>query len=89
MFTLNSGDDEFLTSEEVDPVIISGTVTNVEAGQVVTVILSNADGDIDTVETIVAADLTWSISFDISSYSDGTLNCSSKRARHCWQSCYQ
>ena len=70
---IESGDDEFLTSDEVDPVIISGTVTNVEAGQVVTVILSTKDGDTDTVEAIVAADLTWSLSLNISSYNDGTL----------------
>jgi T1SS-143 domain-containing protein len=71
---IESGVDEFLTSAEVDPVVISGTVTNVEAGQTVTIVLSNNNGDTATISAVIGNDLSWSASLDISDYQDGPLN---------------
>ncbi|MBU2871314.1 hypothetical protein [Colwellia sp. E2M01] len=70
---IDSGDDELLLASEISPVKISGTVTNIEIGQTITVLLSNVAGDSTTTTATVAADYTWTASADISSFSDGEL----------------
>ena len=70
---INSGVDEFLLASEISPVTITGSVTNIEAGQTVTIVLSNEAGDTDTLTAIVANDLTWTVSQDILHYRDGIL----------------
>jgi hypothetical protein len=71
--TIDSGSDDFLSIDEINPVLIKGTVTNIEAGQTVTVVLSNDSGDTTSITAIVTDDLSWSTSVDISSFSDGTI----------------
>jgi T1SS-143 domain-containing protein len=68
-----SGIDEYLLAGEIAPLIISGTVTGVEAGQEITLVLSNANGDTDTITTFVDNDLTYSTSLDISGYAEGLV----------------
>ncbi|HCM46865.1 MAG TPA: hypothetical protein DIS98_04955, partial [Colwellia sp.] len=70
---IESGDDEFLIADEINPLIITGTVSNIESSQTVTIALSNTTGDSDIITTIVNTDLTWSASIDISNYNDGAL----------------
>lgn len=71
--TIDSGSDDFLSIDEINPVLIKGTVTNIEAGQTVTIVLSNDSGDTTSITAIVTDDLSWSTSVDISSFSDGTI----------------
>jgi len=70
---INSGSDNFLLENEITPIFISGTVTNVEAFQTVTVVLSNENGDTETITATVGGDLTWSTSTDLSTFTDGAL----------------
>ena len=69
---IESGGDGFIIADEVAALTISGTVTNVEAGQEVTIVLSNLFGDSNTLTAIVEDDLTWSTSIDITNYVDGS-----------------
>ncbi|MEW6996052.1 hypothetical protein AADZ84_17650, partial [Colwelliaceae bacterium MEBiC 14330] len=46
---IDSGNDNFLLIDEITPVIINGSVTDIEPGQTVTVVLSNDSGDTSTI----------------------------------------
>ena len=70
---IDSGDDEFLLASEINPLSITGTVSNVEAGHIISITLSNANGDFDIVSAEVQADFTYSTTVDVSGYADGLL----------------
>ncbi|MEW6996068.1 Ig-like domain-containing protein, partial [Colwelliaceae bacterium MEBiC 14330] len=62
-----------LLIDEITPVIINGSVTDIEPGQTVTVVLSNDSGDTSTITATVENDLSWSTSVDISTFNDGNV----------------
>ncbi|TYK66727.1 hypothetical protein [Colwellia echini] len=70
---IDSGDDELLILDEVSPTLITGSVSNVEAGQTVSVVLTDSQNNSQTFTTTVNNDLTWSISPNLSNFEDGLL----------------
>ena len=71
---IDSGDDELLSAAEIGLVVISGQTNFVEAGQVVTVQLSNSGGDSLTLSTEVLVDGSWLLpTQDLSTWAQGEI----------------
>lgn len=71
---IESGDDNYLNSSEVAAVVVSGTVTNVEDGQIVTLTLSDQDSNkIVVTATASAGQFVTSPAVDLSSFVQGQV----------------
>ncbi|MBE0377108.1 beta strand repeat-containing protein [Pseudoalteromonas prydzensis] len=68
-----SGGDNYLVANELGQLVLQGNVTNIEAGQTVTLTLLGANNETLTVTAQVQNDLSFQTSVDLSTWSDGSI----------------